>query len=77
MDIEIKSTFPVIKFDIKGDGSVSETEIKGAHIFYDTNNPIIILDDITIDDLKNLIGKMEYRFRKGVGYKGRILPLKI
>jgi len=76
MDIEIKSIFPVIKFDIKDNEIIDETKIKGVHIFYDTNNPIVILDDISIDDLKNLIGKMEYQFRKGVGYKGEYYRLK-
>jgi len=76
MNIDIKSIFPVIKFDIKDNEIINETEIKGAHIFYETNNPIVILDDISIDDLKNLIGKMEYKFRKGVGYKGEYYRLK-
>jgi len=76
MDIEIKSIFPVIKYDIKDDGTIIMTEIKGVHISYEPNNPIVILDDISIDDLKNLIGKMEYRFRKGVGYKGEYYRLK-
>jgi hypothetical protein len=76
MDIEIKSIFPVIKFDIDNNGTISETELTGVHVFYDTNNPILVLDDISIDDLKNLIGKMEYRFRKGVGYKGEYYRLK-
>jgi len=76
MSIEIKSTFPVIRYDIKGDEDVAIIELEGAQISYDTNNPIVILDDITIDDLKNLIGKMEYKFRKGVGYKGEYYRLK-
>jgi hypothetical protein len=76
MDIEIKSIFPVIKFEIDDNGVISETELTGVHAFYDTNNPIVILDDISIYDLKNLIGKMEYRFRKGVGYKGEYYRLK-
>jgi hypothetical protein len=76
VDIEIKSIFPITEFDIKDDGAINETEIKGAHISYEINNPIVILDDISINDLKNLIGKMEYRFRKGVGYKGEYYRLK-
>jgi hypothetical protein len=76
MDIEIKSIFPVIKFDINDDGVVSETELTGVHISYETNNPIVILDDISVDDLKSLIGRMGYRFRKGVGYKGEHYRLK-
>jgi hypothetical protein len=76
MSIEIKSTFPVIRYDIKDDESIDIIELEGAQILYDTNNPIVILDDITIDDLKNLIGKMEYKFRKGVGYKGEYYRLK-
>jgi hypothetical protein len=76
MSIEIKSTFPVVRYDIKDDESVVIMELEGAQILYDTNNPIVILDDITIDDLKNLIGKMEYKFRKGVGYKGEYYRLK-
>jgi len=76
MSIEIKSTFPVIRYDIKDDENVVIMELKGAQVFYETNNPIVILDDITIEDLKNLIGKMEYKFRKGVGYKGEYYRLK-
>jgi len=76
MSIEIKSTFPVIRYDIKDDESVVIMELEGAQILYDTNNPIVILDDISINDLKNLIGKMEYKFRKGIGYKGEYYRLK-
>jgi hypothetical protein len=76
MSLEIKSTFPVIRYEIKDDESVVIMELKGAQMLYDTNNPIVILDDISIDDLKNLIGKMEYKFRKGVGYKGEYYRLK-
>jgi hypothetical protein len=76
MDIEIKSIFPYIKYDIKDDGTINKIELKGVHISYETKKTIVILDDISIDDLKNLIGKMEYRFRKGVGYKGEYYRLK-
>ena len=37
MDIEIKSIFPVIKYDIKDDGTIVKEEIKGAHILYEPN----------------------------------------
>lgn len=76
MSVEIKSIFPVTIFNIKDDGSIDEKEIEGTHIFYETNNPIVILEDISIDDLKKLIGKMEYKFRKGIGYKGEYYRLK-
>jgi len=76
MTVKIKSIFPVIRYDIKDDGTVIIMGLKGTQIFYGTNNPIVILDDITIDDLKSLIGNMEYKFRKGVGYKGEYYRLK-
>jgi hypothetical protein len=60
-------------FDIENG---SEILIEGVHIEYKDNNPIVILDDISIEDIKRLIGKMEYRFRKGVGYKGEFYRLK-
>ncbi|MBX0311045.1 MAG: hypothetical protein JHC31_04475 [Sulfurihydrogenibium sp.] len=74
MSIEIRSVFPVIKFDING--SVNEARLLGVHVFYGVNNAIVVLDDVSMDDLKSLIGKMEYRFRKGVGYKGEYYRLK-
>ncbi|MEM2175163.1 MAG: hypothetical protein QXI58_06045 [Candidatus Micrarchaeia archaeon] len=40
------------------------------------NNPIIVLDRIKESELINLLGMCEYRFRKGVGYKGEIYRLK-
>jgi hypothetical protein len=71
MSIEIKSISPVIKFGINNDRVISKTEIKGAHVSCETNNPIVISEDISINDLKNLIG-----FRKGIGYKGEYCRLK-
>ena len=41
MSIEIKSTFPVIRYDIKDDESVVIMELEGAQILYDTNKSFI------------------------------------
>jgi hypothetical protein len=50
--------------------------LKAVQLNLDINNPIILLENISKDDLKKFIGKCEYRFRKGVGYKGEIFRLK-
>lgn len=42
----------------------------------DVNNPIILLENISEDDLESYLGQCEYRFRKGVGYKGEVYRLK-
>jgi hypothetical protein len=63
-------------FNISGDRVYFCDKTVAVQVFTETNNPIVLLDNVSEKDLKKIIGKCEYQFRKGVGYKGEIFRLK-
>jgi len=73
----IKYEIPVKFFDLSDNGIVEKGETKAVQLELPTNNPIVILgQNLSISDLENYLGECEYKFRKGVGYKGEIFRLK-
>jgi len=73
---KIENRIKVKIFDFKNDKIRFRDSFSAVQIKTDINNPIVLLDNISEDDLKKLIGRCEYQFRKGVGYKGEIYRLK-
>ncbi|RLG11162.1 hypothetical protein DRN69_08105 [Candidatus Pacearchaeota archaeon] len=72
-EIEVK----IFDFDEK-ENKISITKgFDAIQINLPINNPIILLGEISKNDIKKYLGKCEYRFRKGVGYKGEFYRLKL
>lgn len=78
MDLTELNDVKVILFDFnEEENRISELKTFNAiQIKLDINNPIILLENISKIDLQKYIGQCEYRFRKGVGYKGEFYRLK-
>ncbi len=62
----------ILDIDLNFNQIKKEKEISAVQIFTYINNPIIILDGLEVEDIKENIGKCDYRFRKGVGYVGEV-----
>lgn len=50
---------------------------EAVQVYLPVNNPIILMNEVSEEDLEECLGECEYRFRKGVGYKGEIFRLKL
>lgn len=67
----------VFSFNEKSNEISLEKRLKAIQVLLPMNNPIIVMDEISKEDLEKCLGECEYRFRKGVGYKGEIFRLKL
>jgi len=74
--INIENKIKVEIFELKDDKIEISNFSYAVQIKTEVNNPIILLENISEEDLKKIIGHCEYQFRKGVGYKGKIYRLK-
>jgi hypothetical protein len=76
MYFELLNDIKVKVFDFKENRINVAKTFNAIQIKLNVNNPIVLLENISENDLRKFIGQCEYRFRKGVGYKGEIYRLK-